>query len=445
MYSVFPNNSFSKSLDKFFNVCYSIIAKEIYMRFTLRNLKQKNDNTGIPTRLIILACINLYTEDSGIDSILYSFNSHKYKGTAYLNECLGKRAPDNMFQQALKNIAPKARKLRLHIKMWGSPIPSHYIVIHRNPETDLFELSSNRIIEFPASYKTFRDGICVTWPNHNPDVACGQQFILTRIVGGGVGVTTVIAELESIPEVQRELSLAVDTAKLFTNKDEFSVWTNPGKFVCKIAKPSDSSWVKPHTFEIIRTRPYTHNVSKPVCILWANPDADLAFSPHPRYILPQIKNATQFRPDSPELDNFLFYTLDARLLPFVAVAKENRATIYTLSYSSQLKNAFSVVIGNRLASKCSHIPMVTLVDLPPEEVTNIRKYRLAPNITMTQFIYSEYFHGNLGDDKAHADRQSALISIMKLMGYTFKEHLPIAFKNWGIQLTDQELGQLELG
>jgi len=339
-------------------------------------------------------------------------------------------------------MAPRSLKLRVYFKNWALPQASHYAILKRDSK-GLFYLSSNRIMSIPVGAPIQTDGVLVTWPDIDPNIACGEQPAFARITGGGASVETLVNELNTVPELQRELSLGVETAAFLTSGKDFGIRVSPGKVVVRVSKISSEPAVTPHEFTIVRCRPYASNVTKPVCVLWGNvtQQADgLSDAPRlPRYIIPQIKDTEEFRTAIPELTRFLTSTLETRLLPYVLVTapRDRHATCYALCYDYDGHCVYIAQLFRRLIANCIDLPTVHMVE------SSDGKHRMLPNVSLISYLHRQLFYGNLGDNKAFEARRNALEMVFKVLGYPSKNFIKLAFKNWHVDLTTEEIAQLQ--
>jgi hypothetical protein len=269
------------------------------------------------------------------------------------------------------------------------------------------------------------DGILMTWPDSNPEVGCGQQAQVVYTLSASALTDSVLSNLE----IQRELRLGVDVMNLYGSPTKYPVWTHPGKTVFSIGE--DGIPV------LLSIKPYQKTVTKPNVILWGDVTNDsLPDAPElPRHIVPQIKHAEPFASPDALLTRLLRFTLETRLLPYIAVSKTStRGDIYSLSYEPDREEAFVTCIAEN--HKCVGLPQVLLIDNEGTEV-------FVPDLVLAAHLKTLFFNTSAGED-VHKAHVHALRGLFKTMGYTTWEHIQLAFKNWRVTLTSEEETQLEI-
>ncbi len=423
------------------------VKKVNVMRLHVRN----NHN---PYNRAILALAHLYL-GSDPDTIVSAYNRNRARPLAYMNELVtisnelvttddSLNAPDCL-QQKLLRMYPNTDSIHMYIRNWGTTTPSHYMILHKlddgqNPPR--FVINCNRLLQY--KFITGR-GIVIDWPSPDTDIAVRQSPIVTS-----TGVI-LADELLSSPELLRELHLSTEVGDLFSRgyKTEYSVWNRPkGKTAISIIAPSSNPFITPDTVEVIRTNPYAELVTRNRVTIYGDivndqfPDApELS-----RHIVPYIKDCESFTPDEDTTANvnlmrLLRYTLSARLLPYIAVAKDTGlCDVYALSLHEFDDGELCPTVV-RLAE-----------DKKSEGWPTVRTYNhdgvdvFVPDKYLANLLYQLLFHSRLGDDviceDAYYMRIRAVRGVLRTMGYTAWEHIQLALSNWGITLTEIELRQL---
>jgi hypothetical protein len=296
------------------------------------------------------------------------------------------------------------------------------------------------------------DGILLEWGNPDPDYACEFAPHITRVLGGGVSINAFAHEALN----SRELSLAVSVAGFYTNKRDFAVWMHPGKVVFSVTGVPEHLWVQPHEFEIVSTRLYAKNVTKPYCILWGDVPietmVDLLAPPLTRFILPQIRGTEEAVIADPTLVRFLSHALETRLLPYVFVKTGSNATLYALVYNPDTKQPYIATLGQRRASLCSNLPMVSVEVIDEAGV-------ILPGSFMMRFLYDALFNDDTvlispapekdslfvaAKDEIFQSRYDAIVNIFFDMRFRKPQYIPTAFSNWGMELSPGDIETLNL-
>ena len=362
-----------------------------------------------------LALVTLYNVTP--DTILTDYKNARVRFTAFMLECTKATPPDCPSQAKLRELCPTAMRVKLYISEWGMTEPSHYVVLHR--VGDVFKLGCARLLKRQADMDSMIEGITITWPSNNPEVAAGQAPTLKRLhmSGASVGV-----ELLDTPELQRELRLSVETAHLYHNQNQVSVWGHPGKTVFEVL-PSG-------TITLIRVRPHAPNVTKPTVILWGDvssnavPDA----TEMSRHIVPQIKGAVPYSPTDATETNMLRWALESRLLPYIAISHTTqRGDIFCLSYDPESDESFVVCVATN--HKIVGLPRVLRINNKGTDV-------YVPDLALAERLKNLFLN-----QPTHTEQVRRLF---RTMGYTAWEHIRLAFDNWGLPLTLEEEDQLEI-
>jgi hypothetical protein len=260
------------------------------------------------------------------------------------------------------------------------------------------------------------DGVTITWPSNNPEVACGQTAIIERRHMSGASVSVEVLESD---ELQRELRLSVETAQLYNSQTEVSVWGHPGKTVFEVT---------PDDIKLVRVRPHAPNVTKPSVILWGDATSNALGDAHdlPRHIVPQIKGMTPYDPVDALETNMLRWALEARLLPYIAISHTTtRGDIFALTYEPESDEAFVTQIATN--HKIIGLPRVLRIDNKGKDV-------YVPDLALAERLKKLFFEGT---------HINAIRRLFQTMGYTEWNHIPMAFENWGLPLTLEEETCLE--
>ena len=112
----------------------------------------------------------------GAEGIPQSYRAQRQRFTAYMGDCVAQIPRDNETQARLRELCPVAKRVKLYISEWGMAEPSHYVILHRvtTPnQPDVFQLGCARLLTRQANMDSMIDGVKITWPSNNPEVACG--------------------------------------------------------------------------------------------------------------------------------------------------------------------------------------------------------------------------------------------------------------------------------
>jgi hypothetical protein len=363
---------------------------------------------------MVLALATIY----GLEPI-EAYQQNKNRPSAFMQECVAQVPTDNPAQKKLRELCPVSKRVRLYVKGWGMDTPSCYVILHK--VTGVYKLGCDRLF---SNEKNFVDGILITWPDQNPEMACGETPIFQRIV---VSASTVGIEILETPELRRELLLSAAVLDICSLAKTYTVWTHPqGRSVFHIDPTTQD-------ISLIKVKPYdSPTIQKMNCLLWGNASNDvLPDAPElSMHIVPQIKGATPAITD-PLLTNLLRYALEGRLLPFLAISKTTtRGDIYTLSYDPETDEVFPCLLGSN--RKCTGLPCFLRYDNEGSEV-------FVPNLATGQLIKDLLF----APDVPPA-RVTALRGLFRTMAYQEWEQFPRAFRLWNCPLSPEEREQLQI-
>ena len=366
-----------------------------------------------------LALATLYASDP--EAILNDYRRARLRFTAYMSECTKATPPDNAQQAKLRELCPRAAKVKLYISEWGMMEPSHYVVLHRftTPgRPDVFRLACARLLKRQADMDSMIEGITISWPSNNPEVASGQTPLLRRLhmSGASVGV-----ELLESTELQRELRLSVETAHLYNNQDIVAVWGHPGKTVFDVS-------TDPIT--LVRVRPHAPNVTKFTVILWGDVSNDAVRQAQdlPRHIVPQIKGAEMYEPIDTLEETLFKWALETRLLPYIAISHTTtRGDIFALTYDPELDDSFVTKVATN--HKVIGLPRVLRINNKGTDV-------YVPDLALAERLKKLFF------ENTHT---FAMQRLLKTMGYAIDwDFIGMAFDNWGLPLSPEENEKLEI-
>ena len=366
-----------------------------------------------------LALVTLY---SGPETdIVTEYRKQSRRPSAFMAECVGiLPTPENEVQAALRECCPVSKRIKLYIKKWALDKPSHYVILHRTPE-GTFKLGCNRLLSCTTEPDALIDGVLMTWPNANPQIGCGQKAIVQRIFASGISAPT---EILTVPELRRELMLAITVARLYQSSDTFTVWTHPGKAVFRLLEDGE--------LVLVKTRPYATPPTKPNVVIYGDvtnntvPEATSL----PRHILPSIKGAVQMEQCDTKLGRLLKYALEARLLPYLAVATTpTRGNVYALSYDPEADDYNVAEIGTN--RKIVGMPQVLRIDNQGDDV-------FVPDLDLAIQLKAMFFDP---DVRLHIE---ALKGLLRMMGYKTWEEIELAFHNWDLPLTAEEDEKFEI-
>lgn len=379
---------------------------------------------GGAAHTMVLALATLYNEP---DNIIEVYKKQQDRPGAFMKECTQQIPPDNSVQAQLRKLCPTAARLKLYIRAWGMDKPSYFVILHRATPSPgegeaVFNLGCDRMLSAPPG--GLIDGVLISWPDAHPDAACGETPILSRIAVSG---TASGLEILDNKELQRELRLAADVVNLYGSPKEYSVWTKPaGKVVFNINTLSGD-------ITLVKVKPYAATPTKPNVILWGNISnttlenaADL-----PQHILPQIKGAKPYDAIDGITTNMLRWTLEARLLPYIAIAKTaTRGDIFTLSYDPEADDSFVIQVATN--HKITGLPKVLRVD-----------NHFVPDLILGQTLKKLFFDDSFGE-AVHKRHVRALCLLFRLMDCGTMEEIALAFNTWGVPLLLAEEDQFEI-
>ena len=357
-----------------------------------------------------IALVTLY----GMADIIKSYRTERRRFTAFLRDCCNTVPTDNPAQQRIRELCPQSKRIKLYISEWGLAEPSHYVILHRIAQTDkpdVFQLKCARLLRRLTDLDAMIDGITITWPSNNPEVACGQQAIIERRHMSGASVSVEVLESD---ELQRELRLSVETAQLYNNQSIVSVWGHPGKTVFEIT--SDD-------IKLVRVRPHAPNVSKFNVILWGDATNNALGDAHdlPRHIVPQIKGTTPYDPVDALETNMLRWALEARLIPYIAISHTTtRGDIFALTYEPESDEAFVTQIATN--HKIIGLPRVLRIDNRGADV-------YVPDLALAERLKKLFFAGT---------HIYPIQQLIRTMGYKKWEDIPLAFENWGLPMSVED-------
>ena len=364
-----------------------------------------------------LALVTLYGETDTVRG--YRANRNRF--TAFLAECVAQTPPDCPSQQRIRELCPVAKRVKLYVSEWGMTEPSHYVILHRVTTPglpDIFKLGCARLLRCLSNLDSMIDGVHITWPSNNPEVACGQTALLMRQHMSGASVSV---DMEASPELQQELLLSVETMHLFNSQDVVSVWGHPGKTVFEVTPNG--------VISLVRVRPHAPNVVKFNVVLWGDvagnvlPDArDM-----PRHIVPQIKGAEEYMPLDSVETNMLRWALESRLLPYIAISHTTqRGDIFCLSYDPEADDCIVTRVAEN--HKIVGLPKVLRVVGNGEDV-------YVPDLALADRLKTLFLKGT------HTE---TIRRLLRTMGYKNWEHLRVAFENWGLPLTLEEEDRMSI-
>ena len=364
-----------------------------------------------------LALVTLYGETDTVRG----YRANRSRFTAFLNECTQATPPDCPSQQRIRELCPLSKRLKLYVSEWGMAEPSHYVILHRIIQPgvpDVFQLKCARLLRRSANLDAMIDGITMTWPSNNPEVACGQTPIIERRHMSGASVSVEVLECD---ELKRELRVSVETMGLYCNPSEVSVWGHPGKTVFSIADDGEIS--------LVRVRPHAPNVTKFNVILWGDVGSNVLGDAHdmPRHIVPQIKGAEEYMPLDSVETNMLRWALETRILPYIAISHTTqRGDIFCLSYDPEADDCIVTRVAEN--HKIVGLPKVLRVTGDGEDV-------YVPDLALADRLKTLFLKGT------HTE---TIRRLLRTMGYKNWEHLRVAFENWGLPLTLEEEDRMSI-
>lgn len=379
-----------------------------------------------PAHSMTLALVTLY---AALDAdIITEYKQQSRRPSAFMAECASTLpTPENPIQAALRECCPVSKRIKLYIKKWALDRPSHYVILHRVSQPgvpDTFKLGCNRMLSCTAKdIDSLIDGVLMTWPNADPSVGCGQTATIQRIFASGISAPT---EILTLPELRRELMLSIEVARLYQTSDTFTVWTHPGKAVFRVVD-DDSNLV------LVKTRPYATPPIKPNVVIYGDVTDNIVgqAAELPRHILPQIKGAVPMEGGDPALVRLLKWALEARLLPYLAVATtQTRGNVYALSYDPEANDAFVAEIGTN--KKIVGMPQVLRIEKNGESA-------FVPDLDLAILLKAMFF---APDVKLHLN---ALTGLLRVMGYKGGlDMAELAFRNWDLPMDAEEDEKFEI-
>lgn len=332
------------------------------------------------------------------------------KLSAYLRN---KPTPDDTpLQQQLHARFPKSRRVHLYFAESGL-IPTHYLVLHKSDKA--FVPKCDRICTTPNP--PTHEGIIIKWSTPVPHLAVSITPTLHRIF---TSTNTLADEIEYIPELKRELGLCTEVFRLFSKAPTLAIWTTPGRCTFTV-----------DTSELVSSRPYAKNVSKPRVIIWANcpHEEDSLAADLPRHIIPQVRDAVPLiaSQEHRDRDIILSELLLSRTLPYIALQSPNRdkMIIYGLSYDPATHTSCVAAYAERRALP-SNIPTV-FVD------------PIIPNYAFVARVAEAIFERPT--ENAYWNRIDSLRHVFKALGYS-PDRWHIAFEAWGYPLSANDRTRL---
>lgn len=404
------------------------------MRIRLSTIKQLSNNvTSTYFQQVTLALMRLYLKDPDTD-----YNKY-IGGTRLLEQCVNRSVLPviNDMQTLLEKTFPNDRVIHLYLRGWAAPEPSHYLVLHRNSETNLFEVKCNRVCSLAVGAPLKKDGILVEWDSDDPVIAATQRPKVKRLYGGGSGTAQLLIDLTTNIEVQRELSLAIYTHSLYADINEISIWLpRMGKVVIAPGTIPTKLYCDLYPFKIVRTRPYVKTITKPNCIVRVIPRKQGALDyalDDIMHIVPSVKNLEPFDTTDKAFSNFLTTTLETRLLPYIGVQINKAVNIYGLVYNQEDDECYPALIAeNKQPGNCAAMPLVSLH-------SNESSGHFIPNNILAKII--RYHMTTLAENKKAANlRYKACRRLLGYCGYT--ENFHKVFADWRMPLSNAELSIL---
>jgi len=387
---------------------------------------------------VLIVLIALYFADNS-DKVRL-FGQHRNKAPAFFRDCAsGDMLPcRNRAQETISQLCPNSRTIHLYICGRKAGEPSHYIILERDTNNDLWRLRTPRIYYIDSRIRMPHSGVKAYWPGKYtmlPDLACGLSLHFSRVLAGGDSIRALPLEVADSYELRRMMTHGASVIDVFGGFKNglVTLRESPGKVQFAMNTPDvfADPFITPFEFEPVNISPYARKVTRPPVILWANATGEgLLVKQRPRSIQPQVKHAEEFRLKDDKTFGLIHDVVLSRLMPFVGVLKPDMTTdIYGLSYDPDYGRSYVAMYArSRRSSAFATIPQFRL---KPERGVWI------PNLRAVEVLKGLLFEES-PDTEAQEARHYWLRRVFRWHGIGQPDDYPRAFEFWRQPLTDIE-------
>ena len=297
----------------------------------------------------------------------------------------------NLYQAILLAMYPETDVIHLYVGAVRGDVPTHYMVLIKNAD-GLFIPRHRKIRKVPE--KLARDGVVFSYGRLTPlpEYAAERTPGITRVYTGGKGSRALIEEIASETvgfETRRQLSFAALTTSLHgsLHRNRVTVYMNPGAITLEVGLTQGDGYTTPFGFTPLAVRDYTPTpTQKPRVVIHGTANSmGLFVKPNVRCILPQVKNAPEYKPDrKTSAGVYLNFALQSAVVPFIGIEDPDGgiSLIGTVYDPEADRVRLAVFATGRSERSCAGLPVLRIAD------RHAAKLRWLPNHSLAEILAS---------------------------------------------------------